>query len=92
MANIKKDATVGRLLLMDSANLPNLTAEEFMSYINEGLVPVFYSNSSGTVYKFASWSTAPSGAVSLSMDEQTMAIFFPTDYVPNGNGPFNPFN
>ena len=40
MAKLKHDATVGRLLIIDVDNPPDITAEEFMQYVKEGFVPV----------------------------------------------------
>lgn len=40
MAKLKHDASVGRLLTIDIDNPPDITAEEFMQYVNEGFVPV----------------------------------------------------
>lgn len=50
----KKDFTSGRVLYVEDPTI--FTPREFLSYINEGFVPVTVTVSSGTTsYAFATW-------------------------------------
>lgn len=59
----KKDFTSGRVLYVEDPTI--FTPREFLSYINEGFVPVTVTVTSGTTsYAFASWK-AEEGAYQL---------------------------
>lgn len=79
-SNIKHDASICRILLIDINNPPDLTAEEFLSYINEGFIPVVSEkpqNDPGALYEFANWSVNHYGVVGFS--GYTIS-FLPEDY------------
>lgn len=54
VSEMKKDFTSGRVLFVE--NPADFTPREFLSYIQEGFIPVTVTVSSGTTsYAFASW-------------------------------------
>ena len=68
----KKDFTSGRILFIEDPTA--FTPREFLTYMNEGFVPVLVEQSSGNVsYTFAEWSASEgayglNGATSTDMD------------------------
>lgn len=78
---LKQDATVGRLLIIDMENPPELTAEEFTSYINEGFVPVLQKTSkndsvTAVNYSFGGFQVDIFGVVTLLENDASTGIFF----------------
>lgn len=78
MAKLKHDATVGRILLIDANNPPDFTAEEFLSYIAEGFVPISYGyTNSNTGYALCTWKDPnEDGAISVSAGGRPLATFY----------------
>lgn len=77
MAKLKHDATVGRILLMDVNNPPDLTAEEFLSYINEGFIPVSCGHTAhNTGYEFCVWNNSDGhGDITVSAEGVSITTF-----------------
>lgn len=88
MAILKHDATVGRILLIDANNPPDLTAEEFLSYMDEGLVPIAWSDGNTQhIFNLCGYTISAQGSVLLTAANSGAAIAtFPPAYTAGGSG------
>ena len=92
MAVLKHDATVGRLLFIDKNNKPDLTAEEFLKYMDEGFVPVVRETQKANSYFNVYLTTASykinlsTGVVSLTEIDGTIE-FQPANPVEDDHNP-----